>query len=60
MNREPIVIVGTIGAVVVAALEALIQQGALTGDLGDPTIRIVQAVVVIATILLGRSKVSPV
>lgn len=60
MNREPIVIIGTIGAVVVAALEALVQSGALTGELGDPIVRIVQAVVVIATILLGRSKVTPV
>lgn len=59
MNREPVVIIGTVATAIVAVLQA-IGGDVLPEGMSEQLVIIIQAVVVVVGILLARSKVSPV
>ena len=59
MNREPVAIIGLVASALVAVLEAVGGE-LLPEGVAPELVTIIQAAVVIAGIVLARSRVSPV
>ena len=59
MNREPVVIISIVASSIIAVLEA-VGNDLFVAGISDSLITIIQAVVVIAGIVLARSQVTPV
>lgn len=59
MQREPVVIIGLIGSAVIAVLQA-VGTDLLPAGVTEQAVTLVQALVAIVTILLARSRVTPV
>lgn len=59
MNREPVAIIGVISAAIVAVLQA-VGNDVLPEGVAVEVINIIQAIVVIAGIVLARAQVTPV
>lgn len=56
-RKEPIIIIGIIAAAIIAVLEGLAAGQLLDIEVSEEAIKIIQAVVAIAAILLGRMSV---
>jgi hypothetical protein len=59
MKREPVILIGLLGAAIIAVLEA-VGSDLLPPGMTEEAVRLTQAIVAIVTIVLQRSRVSPV
>lgn len=59
MQREPVILIGLLGAAIIAVLEA-VGADLLPPGMTEEAVRLTQAIVAIVTIVLQRSRVSPV